>query len=191
MLKPRVVQSLTYPRNTKLDEALKMIQEAVSVDPTNPSYLESLGWAYFKLGKLTEAEKFLKDAIGLDTPSVGHQAVAQAVLRRATALCEGDLDAYWSRLRDSASEGQALVECIVVPETWFFRDPAAFDAVAPVVNGKISGPVGNAMALRTDPCARYTLDAPVWRSARATRSMPPTPRSAFRLSNTMTDATAG
>jgi hypothetical protein len=26
-------------------------------------------------------ENFLKDAIGLDTPSIGHKAVAQAVLR--------------------------------------------------------------------------------------------------------------
>ncbi|HEX9959958.1 MAG TPA: tetratricopeptide repeat protein, partial [Pyrinomonadaceae bacterium] len=28
----------------------------------NPSYLDSLGWAYFKLGKFDEAEKHLKNA---------------------------------------------------------------------------------------------------------------------------------
>jgi len=78
----------------------------------------------------TRFEQLLKDAIGLDTPSIGHKAVAQAVQLRATAVCEGDLDAYWNTLRDSASERQALVECIVVPETWFFRDAAAFEAVA-------------------------------------------------------------
>jgi len=66
---PIALNNLGYfliERNLKLEEALKMIQEAVSVDPTNPSYLDSLGWAYFKLGKLAEAEKYLKDAAKFD-----------------------------------------------------------------------------------------------------------------------------
>lgn len=49
-------------RNERLDEALDMIQRAVSFEPTNPSFLDSLGWVYFKLGKLKEAEKYLSDA---------------------------------------------------------------------------------------------------------------------------------
>jgi tetratricopeptide (TPR) repeat protein len=66
---PIALNNLGYfliERNLKLEEALKMIQEAVGVDPTNPSYLDSLGWAYFKLGKLAEAEKYLKDAAKFD-----------------------------------------------------------------------------------------------------------------------------
>jgi tetratricopeptide (TPR) repeat protein len=69
---PIALNNLGYflvERNVKLEEALKMIQEAVSVDPTNPSYLDSLGWAYFKLGKLNEAEKYLKDAAKFDSLS--------------------------------------------------------------------------------------------------------------------------
>lgn len=49
-------------RNERLDEALEMIQRAVNSEPTNPSFLDSLGWVYFKLGKLKEAEKYLSDA---------------------------------------------------------------------------------------------------------------------------------
>ncbi len=49
-------------RNERLNEALEMIQRAVRQDPTNASYLDSLGWAYFKLGRLEEAEKYLADA---------------------------------------------------------------------------------------------------------------------------------
>ncbi len=49
-------------RNERLNEALEMIQRAVRQDPTNASYLDSLGWAYFKLGRLDEAEKYLADA---------------------------------------------------------------------------------------------------------------------------------
>ena len=69
---PIALNNLGYfllERNERLEEALNMIQEAVKVDPTNPSYLDSLGWAYFKLGKLTDAEKHLKDAAKLDSLS--------------------------------------------------------------------------------------------------------------------------
>ncbi|HEY7543839.1 MAG TPA: tetratricopeptide repeat protein, partial [Blastocatellia bacterium] len=45
-----------------LEEALKMIKRAVDADPGNGHYLDSLGWAYFKLGRLEEAEKYLTEA---------------------------------------------------------------------------------------------------------------------------------
>ena len=38
-------------RGVKLDEALGMIKKAVDLDPSNGAYLDSLGWAYFRLGK--------------------------------------------------------------------------------------------------------------------------------------------
>lgn len=53
-------------RNIKLNEALELIQKAVDRDPTNPSFLDSLGWAYFKLNKFAEAEKYLKEALKFD-----------------------------------------------------------------------------------------------------------------------------
>jgi Putative Zn-dependent protease, contains TPR repeats len=62
---PIALNNLGYfllERNERFDEALKLIQQAVKIDPTNPSYLDSLGWAYFKLGKYGEAEKYLRDA---------------------------------------------------------------------------------------------------------------------------------
>ncbi|MBV9956773.1 MAG: tetratricopeptide repeat protein [Acidobacteria bacterium] len=48
--------------NERLNEALEMIQRAVKAEPTNPSFLDSLGWAYFKLGQLDDAERYLADA---------------------------------------------------------------------------------------------------------------------------------
>jgi tetratricopeptide (TPR) repeat protein len=62
---PIALNNLGYfllERNERLEEALNLIKEAVKIDATNPSYLDSLGWAYFKLGKFVEAEKYLKDA---------------------------------------------------------------------------------------------------------------------------------
>lgn len=49
-------------RNERLNEALEMIQRAVKTDPTNSSFLDSLGWAQFKLGQLVEAERNLSEA---------------------------------------------------------------------------------------------------------------------------------
>lgn len=56
-------------RNERLTEALEMIQKAVRAEPANSSFLDSLGWAYFKLGKLEEAEKQLTEAARRDPTS--------------------------------------------------------------------------------------------------------------------------
>ena len=41
---------------TALDEAVSLIQRALKVEPNNPSYLDSLGWAYVQQGRLDLAE---------------------------------------------------------------------------------------------------------------------------------------
>jgi tetratricopeptide (TPR) repeat protein len=50
-------------RNVRLEEAYEMIKKAVELDPGNAAYLDSLGWVYFRMGKLTEAELALKQAL--------------------------------------------------------------------------------------------------------------------------------
>jgi tetratricopeptide (TPR) repeat protein len=49
-------------QNMKLDEALGYIKRAVDIDPTNGAYLDSIGWAYFRLGKYEMAEENLVKA---------------------------------------------------------------------------------------------------------------------------------
>jgi len=49
-------------RNVKLEEAFGMIKKAVDLDPANGAYLDSLGWAYFRLGKYDLAEESLTKA---------------------------------------------------------------------------------------------------------------------------------
>jgi tetratricopeptide (TPR) repeat protein len=49
-------------RGVRLDEAVKYVQEALTLDPNNPAYLDSLGWAFFKLNDLEKAEKYLLQA---------------------------------------------------------------------------------------------------------------------------------
>ncbi|MFZ1916790.1 MAG: tetratricopeptide repeat protein [Terriglobales bacterium] len=49
-------------QNMQLDEALGYIKHAVDLDPANGAYLDSLGWAYFRLGKYDLAEENLLKA---------------------------------------------------------------------------------------------------------------------------------
>jgi tetratricopeptide (TPR) repeat protein len=49
-------------RGVKLDESLNYIKTALSFDPNNGAYLDSLGWVYFKLGKYDLAEENLTKA---------------------------------------------------------------------------------------------------------------------------------
>ena len=50
-------------RDENLDEALELIVKAVTLDPENVAYLDSLGWVHFRLGELDEAERWLRRAI--------------------------------------------------------------------------------------------------------------------------------
>jgi len=49
-------------RGTRLDEAVQYVKEALALDPRNGAYLDSLGWAFFKLNDLEQAEKYLLEA---------------------------------------------------------------------------------------------------------------------------------
>lgn len=52
-------------RGERLDEALGYVKKAVEIDPYNGAYLDSLGWAYFKLSQFVEAEIHLTRAAQL------------------------------------------------------------------------------------------------------------------------------
>lgn len=65
---PQAAATLNYlgymnaDRGVKLDESLNYIKQALTFEPNNPAYLDSLGWAYFKLGKYDLAEDNLNKA---------------------------------------------------------------------------------------------------------------------------------
>lgn len=52
-------------RGVNLDRALELIRRAVALEPDNGAYVDSLGWAYFRLGRLTEARRHLEEAARL------------------------------------------------------------------------------------------------------------------------------
>lgn len=74
----------------------------------------------------------LKDAMGLDVASIGDSTIDRAVRVRLEACRLPNLDSYWTRASASTEELQELIEAVIVPETWFFRDRAAFAALAQI-----------------------------------------------------------
>lgn len=55
-----------------LDKAKDLLNKALSMDPNNPIYLDSMGWLYFKLGDYKKAFDYINRAVsqGIDDPEV-------------------------------------------------------------------------------------------------------------------------
>jgi len=103
---------------------------------------------------LSDFESLLKEASGLDPASVGASAIERAVRERMAACDRNDPDAYWDFLRTSEIERQELVEAVVVPETWFFRDREAFAALGRLaVQEWLPGHPEGVMRLLSLPCS--------------------------------------
>ncbi|MDP4594489.1 MAG: tetratricopeptide repeat protein, partial [Beijerinckiaceae bacterium] len=65
---PSVLNYLGYSwvdRNSNLTEAFRMLRRAVELRPTDGAIVDSLGWAYYRLGKYEDALRELERAIEL------------------------------------------------------------------------------------------------------------------------------
>src|SRR5271163_315581 len=82
-------------RGVRLEEATAMIKQAVAQEPSNGAYLDSLGWAYYKQNKLTEAEESLRKAAERqkhDPTILGHLGDVYAKLGQSDQAAM-----YWER----------------------------------------------------------------------------------------------
>src|SRR5271163_481985 len=82
-------------RGVRLEEATAMIKQAVTQEPSNGAYLDSLGWAYYKQNKLTEAEESLRKAAERqkhDPTILGHLGDVYAKLGQSDQAAM-----YWAR----------------------------------------------------------------------------------------------
>jgi chemotaxis protein methyltransferase WspC len=77
--------------------------------------------------ELRGIEWLLASRIGLDPVSVGRPLILRAATQRMTELGLDDLGAYERHVRSSEPELQALIEEVVVAESWFFRDERPFE----------------------------------------------------------------
>lgn len=100
---------------------------------------------------LPRVEALLHELIGLDAQTLGGSAVSHAVRQRMAACGLEDEEAYWARLTEAACERQELINAVIVPETWFFRDPRAFGAL--VERAETVRAQGRMVRLLSIPCS--------------------------------------
>ncbi len=65
---PMALNALGYTladRTDRYDEALAYIQKAIAISPSDPYFLDSLGWVYYRMGRLDDAIRYLTQAATL------------------------------------------------------------------------------------------------------------------------------
>jgi tetratricopeptide (TPR) repeat protein len=83
----------------RLHDSLAYVERALALDPENPAYLDSLGWALFKLERYAPAEEKLRAALRYDA--------TDPVLREHL----GDLLDATGRPEEAVREWEAALEC--------------------------------------------------------------------------------
>ncbi len=106
---PQVMNYLGYSwvdMNINLDEGLKMIQKAVDLRPSDGYIVDSLGWAYYRLGKYEDAVRELERAVSLkpDDP-VLNDHLGDAYWRAGRQL---EATFQWAHARDMKPEPDVL-----------------------------------------------------------------------------------
>jgi chemotaxis protein methyltransferase WspC len=100
-------------------------------------------------------EVMLAGRIGLDTSTVSPNLVSRAVRSRMAALGLTELTDYETRLRGSPTEVQELIEEVVIPESWFFRDVLPFQFLRDFAWSRLSAsPAAGPLRVLSLPCAR-------------------------------------
>ncbi|MDD2894278.1 MAG: tetratricopeptide repeat protein [Halothiobacillaceae bacterium] len=71
-------------RNIKLDEAYALISQSLKLDPKSAATMDSMGWVLFRMGKLSEAESYLRQAFAInqDAEIAGHLTEVLAAQQR-------------------------------------------------------------------------------------------------------------
>ena len=114
-LKPDDAQSLNalgytlVDRTARVSEGYALIEKAHKLSPGDPFIMDSMGWALFRLGRLDEAEDFLKRALA-ERPDAEIAAHLGEVL-----WAKGDRDgarALWKVQLESNPDNAVLKETV-------------------------------------------------------------------------------
>ncbi|MFN6190573.1 MAG: CheR family methyltransferase [Planctomycetia bacterium] len=102
---------------------------------------------------LAGAEAILERWLGLDPSTIGSAAIERAVRQRMKALGLDDAAVFADRAANDAAERDRLVEEVIVPESWFFRDPQVFQFVRRFVATLAALPGRQPVRILSAPCA--------------------------------------
>ena len=91
-------------RNVRVPEAVRLIERALAVDPENGAYLDSLGWALFRLDRAAEAEEYLLRAVAKEPGAVVYDHLGDVLARRDRAV--EAVDAWRKALETVDEDGE-------------------------------------------------------------------------------------
>lgn len=128
---PHVLNYLGYSwidQGVNLDEGMKMIKRAVEQRPDDGYIVDSLGWAYFRIGNYEEAAKNLERAIDLkpEDPTINDH-LGDAYWRVGRTL---EAKFQWSHARDLKPEPDELPKIEAKIENGLPDDPSSAAAAA-------------------------------------------------------------
>ncbi len=98
-------------REKNLKKALTFARRALSIDPGNPDYLDTIGWIYFKLGQIKESKKFLEKAFSKKpwepeiVEHIGFLRIKEGKIEEGIAMLEKSIEI--------GSERKASIEKII------------------------------------------------------------------------------
>ena len=99
-------------------------------------------------------EQFLAHRTGIVPDSLGPRCIEIAVRRRMVVCNLDSAKAYATRLSLDQAETNALIDEIVVPESWFFRDEKPFEQLQRFVHQRIPTPTtSKPFRALSAPCA--------------------------------------
>jgi chemotaxis protein methyltransferase WspC len=102
---------------------------------------------------VTEIMSMLKEAIGLHSGSVGVSSIERAIKHRMTALGIAKEAEYHSHITKDQQELAELIEEVVVPETWFFRNLVPFEALVKYLPVLVHNNPDKSLRLLSLPCS--------------------------------------
>lgn len=97
-----------------MEKALEMSKRAVTKKPDNSSYLDTLGWIYYKLNRFEDALKYLREAADLaEKDDLPHPVILEHLGDNYMKL--GDLDkaqSYWKKALELDNDNKELLKKI-------------------------------------------------------------------------------
>lgn len=111
---------------------------------------------------LQAIEKLLKQEMGLHSSTVGSGTIQHAVGLRMRSCDITDIEDYLEIISQSATELNALIDTVVIPETWFYRDRNPFSAFTDWIQREwLAGKPTSPLRILSVPCSTgeepYTL----------------------------------
>ncbi|MEX0736106.1 MAG: tetratricopeptide repeat protein, partial [Bacteroidota bacterium] len=93
-------------RGLQLERALIMAQEAVRQEPENASYLDTIGWVYYRLGNYPEAEAYIAKAIATgQASSAVHEHMGDIYFKMGD---KGKAEKFWRQALEMNSDNPVL-----------------------------------------------------------------------------------